>query len=102
VADYFLLETERGPAWDDSRARREQGSWDAHAAFIDGLVGEGVVVLGGPVGDLAGDRALLVVQAASEDEARARLASDPWAGGVLSIASVRPWTIWLRREGLEL
>jgi hypothetical protein len=30
---------------------REQDDWDAHAGFMDGLVDDGFVLLGGPVGD---------------------------------------------------
>ena len=97
MADYFVVETARGPAWDDSKRRREQTGWEAHAAFMDGLVADRFVVLGGPIGDVEGDLALLVVDATGDDEVRERLAADPWAGGVLSTRSVRPWTIWLRR-----
>jgi uncharacterized protein YciI len=68
---------------------------------MDGLVDDGFVVLGGPIGDVDEDLALLVVDASGEDEARERLAADPWAGGVLSTQSVRPWTIWLRRTALS-
>jgi uncharacterized protein len=98
MADYFLVETARGPAWEDRKARREQPGWEAHAAFMDQLVESDVIVMGGPVGELDGDEALLVVDAPSEDDARIRLAADPWADGVLSVRSVRPWTIWLRRS----
>ncbi len=66
---------------------------------MDGLVADGFVVLGGPVGDLDGDEALLLLEAASEDDARARLSADPWIEGVLRIRSIRPWTIWLSRDG---
>jgi hypothetical protein len=99
VADYYLVETQRGPTWVEHESRRQQPGWDEHAAFMDRLVDDGFIVLGGPVGELGGDRALLVVDAGSEDEVRTRLATDPWADGVLSIASVRPWTIWLRGQG---
>src|SRR6266540_3821404 len=61
MADYFLVEIARGPAWDHSRRRREQAGWDGHVAFMDGLTEEGVVVLGGPVGD--GEKVLLVLLA---------------------------------------
>jgi len=96
MADYYLVEHLRGPAWDPSRRRREQAAWDAHAAFMDGLAEEGVVVLGGPVGDVDGQKSLLVCRVKSEAEIRARLAEDPWAGSVLTIGSVQPWTVWLR------
>jgi uncharacterized protein YciI len=96
VADYFLVEHVRGPAWDPRRARREQAGWDAHAAFMDKLAEEGVILLGGPVGDVDGQMAVLVCRTKSEVEIRNRLALDPWADNVLAIGSVQPWTIWLR------
>ena len=91
---YFALTLVSGPGWDASRARREQDAWDEHAAFMDRLVDDGFVVLGGPIGD--GERVLLVVEAADEHEVEARLAEDPWAPmGILRIGSIEPWTIWL-------
>jgi uncharacterized protein YciI len=90
----FALTQVNGPSWDASRARREQEAWDEHAAFMDGLLEDGFVVLGGPIGD--GERALLVVEAADEREVEARLAADPWlTRGILEIAAIEPWTIWL-------
>ena len=38
---------------------------------------------------------MLVVAGESCEAVRARLAGDPWADGVLTIETVRPWTIWL-------
>lgn len=98
MTSYFLVETCRGPSWKEELSRREQPGWAAHATIMDALVEEGVIVLGGPVGDLDGDEALLVLDVASEDDARRRLSSDPWLGGVLSLRGIRPWTIWLRPE----
>jgi uncharacterized protein YciI len=97
----FVLTEVSGPNWDAVRPRRGQDGWDEHAAFMDGLVEDGFVVLGGPIGD--GERVLLVVEAADEEEVRARLAADPWLPtGILEIATIEPWTIWLdgRRLGL--
>jgi uncharacterized protein YciI len=96
VADYFLVKHVRGPRWDVSRLRREQDGWDEHAAFMDGLTAEGLIVLGGPVGAGDGDYALLVFDAETEGEVRARLADDPWADGTLEVESVEPWSVWLR------
>jgi uncharacterized protein YciI len=96
VADYYLVERAKGPAWDHSRPRREQAGWDEHAAFMDRLVEEGFVVLGGPVGEGDGDNALLIVDADDEATVRARLAADPWPAEILTIESVRPWSVWLR------
>jgi uncharacterized protein YciI len=99
MADYFLVKHVPGPAWDHSRPRREQAGWDEHAAFMDALTADGVIVLGGPVGPGDGDYALLVMNAEDETEVRRRLAADPWADGTLSIESVEPWSVWLRAPG---
>jgi hypothetical protein len=61
---------------------------------MDALVEEGVVLLGGPLGE--GERVLLVARAADEAELRARLARDPWLPAeILELATLEPWTIWL-------
>jgi hypothetical protein len=39
---------------------------------------------------------LLVVDVESEAAIRARLPEDPWANGMLTIKSVKPWSVWLR------
>ena len=46
-----------------------------------GLVDDGFVILGGPVGD--GEQTLHVVEAADESEIKVRLAGDPWASAGL-------------------
>jgi hypothetical protein len=94
---YFLVHETCGPAWDYARGRREQDGWDEHAAFMDKLVEDGFVFLGGPTGDPdTGDP--LLVEAEDEAGIRARLADDPWMGTVLTIRDIEPWTIWLRKE----
>jgi hypothetical protein len=50
----------RGLAREPSRRRLEQAGWDEHAAFTDALAVEGVVVLGGPLGDVDDENALLI------------------------------------------
>lgn len=91
---YFALTLLHGPGWDASRDIREQQAWTEHAAFMDGLVDDGLVILGGPVGDF--ERSLHVVQATDEREIRDRMARDPWAVlGLLQIGAVEPWRIWL-------
>jgi uncharacterized protein YciI len=90
----FALTMVHGPSWDASRQIREQEAWDEHAAFMDRLVDDGFVILGGPIGD--GEQALLIVEARNEQEAEARMGGDPWAPmGVLRIGTLQPWTIWL-------
>lgn len=83
-----------GPGYDSSRPRREQRGWDEHAAFMDALVEEGFVILGGPIGD--GEQVMLVIEANDADEIEERFAADPWASpGVLRIGAIQPWTLWL-------
>jgi hypothetical protein len=61
---------------------------------MDALTDEGVVVLGGPVGD--GEHVLFVVEVGSQAAIRTRLADDPWSRDMLRIESVEPWSVWLR------
>jgi uncharacterized protein YciI len=90
----FAVRLVHGRGWDPSRRIRDQEGWDKHAAFMDGLVDDGFIILGGPVGD--GEQTLHVVEAADEDEIRARLAGDPWASaGLLRIGTMEPWALWL-------
>jgi hypothetical protein len=90
----FVVERGNGPGYDPSRDRREQQRWDEHAAFMDGLVEDGFVVLGGPLGD--GATVLLVIAGLDETEIRSRLAEDPWEPlRILTIERITPWTIWL-------
>jgi hypothetical protein len=91
---FFALKMVHGPHWDDARGIREQRAWDEHAVFMDGLVDEGFVVLGGPIGD--GKQTMLIVEATDEREIKDRLGKDPWAPmDLLWIGSIQPWTIWL-------
>lgn len=61
---------------------------------MDGLVDDGFVIIGGPIGD--GEQTLHVVRAADESEIRARLAGDPWASaGLLRIGTIERWALWL-------
>jgi uncharacterized protein YciI len=61
---------------------------------MDTLVDDGFVILGGPVGD--GEQTLHAVEAADENEIKARLAEDPWASaGLLRVGTIEPWALWL-------
>jgi uncharacterized protein YciI len=95
--ELYLVRLERGGPWDWSRDLREQDGWNEHATFMNGLVDDGFILLGGP---LEGGRDTAhVVDAASEDELRARFGEDPWAAnGMLRIKSAERWTILLEPE----
>jgi hypothetical protein len=91
----FAVYEEPGPGWDPARPRREQDGWDEHAAFMDALVEDGFVVLGGPLGD--GHFVLLAVDAEDEAAVRRGFADDPWLQepATLVIGRIEPWTIFL-------
>jgi uncharacterized protein YciI len=75
----------------------EQSRWAEHASFMDDLVDEGFIVLGGP---LAQDRRVAhAVEAESEDAVRATWARDPWSGSHLVVDTIEPWTIRLDGRG---
>lgn len=96
---YLTVRRARGPAWNPAAPLRGQAQWTEHAAFMNALVAEGFIVLGGPLGSgelRAGEEVLLVVNAASEAVARAHFDADPWTGSrLLVITRVEPWTVLL-------
>ena len=74
---------------------REQEAWDEHAAFMEALVDDGFIVLGGPLGD---ERVLFLIDAADEAAIVERLEDDVWTAlGLLRIAAIEPWQILLRQ-----
>jgi hypothetical protein len=90
----FLVTLHRsGPAWQPSRPLEDQSGWTEHAAYMERLVDDGFIVLGGPLADE--HRVVHAFEAASEEDVRARLAGDPWSGTHLRVASIEPWTIRL-------
>lgn len=93
VRRLFLVFQQRGGPWDWSKDLREQEAWNEHARFMDALVEDGVVVLGGPLDERD---VLLVVDGRNEASVRARFAADPWIeNGMLTITAIRPWTVLL-------
>jgi hypothetical protein len=93
MAMFLVVLRRSGPEWDRSRPMEEQSGWDEHASFMDGLVDDGFIVLGGPLADDV--RTAHAVEADSEDAVRATLARDPWSETHLVVDSIEPWTIRL-------
>ena len=93
MATFLVILTQSGPEFDRSRPLEEQSRWTEHADFMDGLVADGFIVLGGPLA--GGPRVAHVVEADSEVAVRAALAQDPWSETHLEVFSVEPWTIRL-------
>lgn len=97
---HFVVVTEQGDAWDTARSMRAQPGWADHASFMNSLVDDDFVVLGGPIGGGRTHRARLIVRAANEEAVRERLGADPWAqAGLLRVLSVEQWDILLSKEG---
>jgi uncharacterized protein YciI len=90
---FLVMLLRSGPEWDASRPLEEQSGWDAHAAFMDGLVDDGFLVLGGPLSDE--HRVAHAVEAESEDAVRATFSRDPGSGTHLVVDAIDPWTIRL-------
>jgi hypothetical protein len=93
VPTFLVVLHRSGSQYDRSRQLEEQSDWPAHASFMDGLVDQGFVVLGGPLADEY--RVVHVVEAASEDVVRATFARDPWSESHLRVDTIDPWTIRL-------
>lgn len=90
----FVLTQVNGPNYDRSLHRRDQAAWPEHAAYMDELLADGFVIMGGPLDD--GEHVLLIVQAEDEDEVSQRLAGDPWRPmGILATKSLQRWDVWL-------
>jgi uncharacterized protein YciI len=93
MAMFHVVLLRSGPDWDPAKRLEEQSGWEEHAAFMDGLVDDGVIVLGGPLADEF--RVVHAVDAESEDAVRATLARDPWSETHLRVGAIEPWTIRL-------
>jgi uncharacterized protein YciI len=100
---YFAVTRSAGPAWTDGGLAAQPGVPD-HATFMNRLADEGFVLFAGP---LAGTersrlRALVIVNADSEQEIGRRLADDPWTlSEHLQISSIEPSTIFVGIERLS-
>jgi uncharacterized protein YciI len=90
----YLVLSSAGPNRDLSKGTREQPFWDEHAAFIDQLVADGFILMGGPLVDEGGS--LLIFNAEDENEVREKMKNDPWLErGILKQDSIRRWLIFI-------
>ncbi|MEE6259380.1 hypothetical protein [Plantactinospora sonchi] len=90
----FLVFSERsGPKWRAGEPLEAQSDWLPHKAFMNSLVDDGIIVLGGPLDD--GHRVAFAVEAASAEAIEATFADDPWTGSHLRIVSITPWDVRL-------
>ena len=86
---YFLFIYRAGPSWQTGKPMSVQGL-GPHGAYMGKLVGEGVVMAGGPMMDLEGG-GLAIVKAKDVAEAKTLLAADPAIVSGIMVADVRTW-----------
>jgi uncharacterized protein YciI len=92
-----------GPAWTDGGTAAQSAVGD-HAAFMNALADDGFVQLAGPLAGTENGRlrALVIVNAESEEEIHRRLANDPWTlSEHLHTADIEPWNILVGSERLS-
>jgi uncharacterized protein YciI len=92
----FAVTREAGPTWTEGQGAFEQPAVNDHAAFMNTLADEGVILFAGPLAGSEHDRirVLLVAEAANESEIQRRLADDPWERTQrLVTTSVEPWIL---------
>ena len=90
----FAVTSTHGAAYAEGRPLEDQTDWDAHAVFMDKLVDDQFVLLGGPLEGTSD--VLLIVRAAAEQTIRDRFAADPWMKmDLLRILRIVPWTLRL-------
>ena len=90
---FHVVLTRSGPEYDLSKPLEGQSGWREHANYMDGLVEEGFVILGGPLRDEY--HVVHVCEAESEAAVRAAFAADPWSESHLHVDSIDLWTIRL-------
>lgn len=89
---YLVHLSHTGAQWHAARPMEGQTNWLAHASYMDLLVDQGIIVLGGPLDDM---RVVLVMEAESVEAVGAILSRDPWSDTHLRVDAIEPWSIRL-------
>src|SRR5260370_12393342 len=90
----FVAISSAGPNRDLSKGTREQPFWDEHAEFIDKLVAEGFILMGGPLVDEGGS--LLIFNAEDENEVKEKRKNYPCREqGLLKLEHIKRWQIFI-------
>lgn len=96
----FVIFFAPGTAWIAGKTSREQPYWTEHAAFMDALLEDGIVIMGGPFADYSS--IMIVLEASDENEVRNLFERDPFvARGIFRLSSVHEWHVFLdaRKKG---
>jgi uncharacterized protein YciI len=92
----FAVHREAGPSWTEGKEAFDQPGVNDHAAFMNSLAEDGLLLAAGP---LAGTergriRVLLIADGDHESEIAQRLAADPWElAGRITTTRIEPWTL---------
>jgi uncharacterized protein YciI len=100
---HFAVIREAGPGWADGGIAAQRDVAD-HAAFMNELADDGVVLCAGPLAGTENGRlrVLLVMEADSEREIRDRLAEDPWVrADRLALTRIEPWQLMVGANRLS-
>jgi uncharacterized protein len=92
----FAVHREAGPAWTEGKGAFDQTGASEHAAFMNGLAEDGLILAAGPLaGTESGSiRVLLIADAGHDAEIAQRLAADPWElEGRITTTKIEPWTL---------
>jgi len=87
VNDTFAATFRTGPAWDAAKAPADQAGFAAHSQNLRALRTEGRLLLGGRYGELG----LVVLRAATLDEAKALVERDPSVKAGTFAVDVQPF-----------
>jgi uncharacterized protein YciI len=87
-AKLFAVTFRTGPAWEAGKPPGEQRHFKDHSANIAKLKTEGRLVVGGRFSDVG----LLLVRAATQEEAQSFVDRDPSVAGGTFKAEVHPWS----------
>lgn len=91
AGDVFALVFRTGPAWDKSKPPNEQPFFADHSTNLRELRAEGRLLIGGRFSDLG----LVLVRAASAEEARALVDRDPSVKNGTFQAEVHPFQAFM-------
>ena len=86
----FAIEIKVGPRWDPSKAPQEQAFFREHSANLRRLRDNGSVVLGARYAD----KGLVVVAAASAEDARRMMDADPSVAAGTFVFEVHPFNVF--------
>jgi uncharacterized protein len=90
----FVIFFTAGATWIAGKTSREQPYWTEHAAFMDALFEDGIVIMGGPFADYSS--IMIVLEASGESEVRDLFKRDPFVvQGILHLSSVHEWLVFL-------